>query len=77
MYERNDLRWSGDDLRLRSGRVVASIDRTGPGLRVRMPDGRLSDLANLTRVRDAAYSLALADLNSGTEQKPATPRLAA
>jgi hypothetical protein len=69
MYERKDLRWRGDDLCLRSGRVVASIDRTGPGFRVRMPDGRLSDWANITRITDAAYSLALADLNGGAEQR--------
>lgn len=63
MFDRNDLKWYGDDLCLRSGRVVASIDRTGPGFRVRMPNGHLSDTANITRIKDAAYSLALADLN--------------
>lgn len=62
MYDREDLKWNGDDLCL-GKRVIASVDRTGPGFRVRMPDGRLSDWANITRIKDAAYSLALADLN--------------
>jgi hypothetical protein len=72
MYDRKDLTWKGDDLCL-GRRVVASVDRTGPGYRVRMPDGRLSDWANITRIKDAAYSLALADLN----QAPTIERLAA
>jgi hypothetical protein len=64
MYDRNDLIWNGDDLCL-GKRVIASVDRTGPiGFRVRMPDGRLSDWANISRIRDACYSWALADLNS-------------
>ena len=32
--------------------------------RVQLPDGRLTDMANLTRARDAACSLALAAFNS-------------
>jgi hypothetical protein len=51
-------------------RVVASLDRIGAiGYRVRMPDGRLSDWANLSRIRDAAHSLALAELNKPAEQE--------
>jgi hypothetical protein len=46
MYDREDLKWNGDDLCL-GKRVIASVDRTGPGFRVRMPDGRLSDWANI------------------------------
>jgi len=56
-------RWHGDDLCLPNGNVVASVDRTGPGFGVRMLDGRLSDWANISRIKDAAYSWALADLN--------------
>ena len=32
-----DLKWKGDDLCL-GKRVVASVDQTGPGFRVRMPE---------------------------------------
>jgi len=32
--------------------------------RVRLPDGRLTDIVNLTRAKDAAVSLALASLNA-------------
>jgi hypothetical protein len=39
-------------------------DSTWPGMwRVRMPDGHLTDMVNLTRAKDAAQSLALAVLN--------------
>jgi hypothetical protein len=59
--------WDGDRLRLRRrGRVIAAIevDRDWPGLwRVRLPDGSVSDMVNRTRARDAARSLALAELN--------------
>jgi hypothetical protein len=53
--------WHRRALRLRTerGRVVASIepDSDEPGLwRVRMPDGRLTDMVNLTRAKDAARS---------------------
>jgi hypothetical protein len=72
MYERENLKWQGDDLCL-GRRVLASVDRThpGPGFRVRMPDGRLSDWANLTRIKDACCSWALADLNEPAELKAA------
>src|SRR5262249_29644526 len=33
--------------------------------RIRFPDGGLSDMANLTRAKDAATALALRELNSG------------
>jgi hypothetical protein len=72
MYERPDLIWIGRRLRLfsRSGRVLASIepDRAWPGMwRVRLPDGHLTDMVNLSRARDAAASLALAALNRHRE----------
>lgn len=70
-YEVHDVRprhlaWDGLELRLRAGGVLATIEPDGewPGLwRVRTPDGRLSDMVNLTRAKDAALSLALAALN--------------
>ena len=72
MYERPDLIWNGRRLRLfsRSGRVLASIepDRAWPGMwRVRLPDGHLTDMVNLSRAKDAAASHALATLNQRQE----------
>jgi hypothetical protein len=32
--------------------------------RVRLPDGRITDIVNLTRAKDAAIALALAGLNA-------------
>jgi hypothetical protein len=66
MFDRNDLRWDCHSLRLNSGRLMAAVepDHEWPGLwRVRLPDGRLSDMVNLTRAKDAALLLALAVLN--------------
>jgi hypothetical protein len=61
-----DMRWDGRCLRLHSGRRLATIepDPAWPGMwRVRMPDGRLTDMVNWTRARDAAIALAAAALN--------------
>lgn len=66
MYDRDALKWDGDQVRLRSGRVVAAIepDATWSKMwRVRLPDGHLTDMVNRTRARDAAVTLALAALN--------------
>jgi hypothetical protein len=68
MYERHDLIWDGRRLRLFSGSgfVLASIepDRIWPGMwRIRLPDGHLTDMVNLSRAKDAASSLALTALN--------------
>ena len=57
---RQMMRWRGNELYLRRRRV-ASIeqDTRWPSLwRVQLPDGTLSDVVNLTRAKDAAYSLA-------------------
>jgi hypothetical protein len=60
--------WYGDRLLLRAGRRLLSAiepDAEWPGMwRVRLPDGRLSDMANRTRAKDAAQLVALATLNS-------------
>ena len=39
--------------------------------RVRFPDGRLSDMVNDTRARDAAASIALAILSEPCKKRPA------
>jgi hypothetical protein len=58
------LIWYGDRLLLRAGRRLLSAiepDAEWPGMwRVRLPDGRLSDMANRTWAKDAARALALA-----------------
>jgi hypothetical protein len=59
------LRWHG--LQLRHGeRVVAMLvpEKDYPKLyRIHLPDGRLTDMVNLTRAKDAAAALALAVVN--------------
>ena len=72
MYDRQDLIWDGRQLRLFSSRgvVLATIepDQTWPGMwRVRLPDGYLTDMVNLSRAIDAAASLALGVLNRHRE----------
>jgi hypothetical protein len=63
-FGRHELVWDGPKLRL-GARVVATIepDTNWPGVwRVRF-GGRLSDMANLSRAKDAAISLVLSELN--------------
>ena len=72
MYDRQDLIWDGSQLRLLSNRglVLATIepDQSWPGMwRVRLPDGYLTDMVNLSRAKDAAASLALGVLNQHRE----------
>ena len=72
MYEGRNLMWDRYELRLFSsrGRVLPSIepDKTWPGMwRVRLPDGYLSEMVNLSRAKDAAASLALGVLNQHRE----------
>lgn len=72
MYGRQDLNWDGSQLRLFSsrGRVLASVEPDLTSLsmwRVRLPDGYLTDMVNLSRAKDAAASLALGVLNSRRE----------
>src|SRR5262245_20916581 len=66
----NELIWDGLRLRLRTvdGPVMATVepDASRPGMwRVRF-GGRLSDMANLSRAKDAAISLVLSGLNGGS-----------
>jgi hypothetical protein len=72
MHASKDLIWEGNELRLFSSRrrVLASIgsDETWFGLwSVRLPDGSLADMVNLSRAKDAAASLTLAALNRHRE----------
>jgi hypothetical protein len=76
VFGRRDLTWyrerDGTLVLRRTGsrtilaRIVA--DRVYPGMwRVKLPSGKLSDMTNLARAKDAATSIALAILNR--EQK--------
>jgi hypothetical protein len=65
-YRSHELNWDGLQLKLGRGRVVATVepDSKWPGMyRVRC-GGKLSDMVNLTRAKDAARSLALMELNT-------------
>ena len=74
----HELTWEGDKL-CRKGKPLVRIepDSTYPGMwRVRLPDGGLSDLANRTRAKDAAMSIALRATNASAPkiQGQETPR---
>jgi hypothetical protein len=74
MYDRHDLRWDGNRLRMRSGRPLAIVvpDPDWDGMwRVRMPNGNVSDMVNLARAKDAAQSIALASLNAASPGRAA------
>jgi|GraSoiStandDraft_16_1057320.scaffolds.fasta_scaffold4190450_2 hypothetical protein len=68
IYGTRNLEWKGDTLRLcGKGSPVVTIvpDGTWSGMwRVRLPDGRLTDMVNRTRAKDAATSIALGILNA-------------
>jgi hypothetical protein len=54
-------REGGDYLLFGADRLLAAVkpDKDWPGLwRVHLPDGRITDMVNLTRAKDAALSLA-------------------
>jgi hypothetical protein len=66
-FGRNDLVWDGLKLKL-GARVTATIepDTNWPGMwRVRF-GGMLSDMANLSRAKDAAISIVLRGLNANS-----------
>jgi hypothetical protein len=77
-FSNRDLSWRVNDLYVGgSSRPLVSIeqDKAWPGMwRVRHGD-KLSDMTNITRVRDAARSVALAILNA--EGRPEEGRLGA
>ena len=70
MTDRTALQWKGDGLHLYGkGKPVVAIvpDGRWPSMwRVRLPDGRLTDMANRTRAKDEAASIALGVLNRST-----------
>jgi hypothetical protein len=66
----NELIWDGLQLRLRTagGRVMAMVepDKNWSGMwRVRF-GGKLNDMANLSRAKDAAISIVLRRLNANS-----------
>jgi hypothetical protein len=74
IYCRDDLTWRDNTLRLGSRELAHLVpDGKWPSMwRVRMPDGRLSDMANKAWAKEAAYALALRTLhsNQGHQEKP-------
>jgi hypothetical protein len=61
-----DFHWKDDDLMVGNSRVGVKIipDSQWPGMfRVEYPEDIISDMANLTRIRDAAIHLAASYLN--------------
>jgi hypothetical protein len=75
---RDRLTWRKDGVRLllfhgsdQNPLAIVEPDAKYPFLyRIRYPDGRLSDMANLTRAKDAACWFALRSLNSGPQETP-------
>jgi hypothetical protein len=68
-YRAKELVWDGLRLRLGSGRILATVepDSKWPGMYRVHHDGKVTDMVNLTRAKDAAISIALSQLNSVKE----------
>jgi hypothetical protein len=69
-YSADELEWRGDVLHLGKGRALVSIepDVQWPAMwRARYPDGRVTDMVNRTRAKDAARSIALGMLNARSD----------
>jgi hypothetical protein len=65
-YRSRDLKWDGRQLRLKTGRLLATVEPDGTWVgmfRVRLPNDRVTDMVNLSRAKDAAISLGLVELN--------------
>jgi hypothetical protein len=78
VYSHEDLKWDGLRLRLKSGRLLATVepDSEWPGMhRVRLPNGDLTDMANLSWAKDAAKSLALTGLNKPGRDSVGAPSI--
>jgi hypothetical protein len=74
IYGLQDIDWEGHRLRLLTGRLLATVepDRNWAGMyRVRLPNGHLTDMVNLTRAKDAAIALALTNLNNSPNKEAA------
>jgi hypothetical protein len=72
-YRSRDLKWDDRQLRLNSGRLLATVEAKWPKMfRVRLASGYLTDMVNISRARDAAVCLALAELNHAVRE--AQPR---
>jgi hypothetical protein len=75
-YDRHDLTWKGNQLHIVGRRnPVAEIvpDSRWPKMwRYRLlPAGELSDMANLSRAKDAAAAVAIADLGRSKRRSEA------
>jgi hypothetical protein len=65
MTDRFELRWDGDQLRLVSDRLLATLERdpAEPGMvRVVLPGGHVTASVELWRAKEAAEALAVASL---------------
>jgi hypothetical protein len=73
-FASRELIWDNLDLRLGRGRVVATVVPDSRWLkmyRVKLPNGHLTDMINLTRAKDAAVGRTLTELNGfQTPRKP-------
>ena len=75
MYGTKDLTRTRNELRF-GPKLVATIepDHEWHGMwRVRLPNGRLTDMVNRTRAKDAAICIALGNLNARETRAAAPP----
>jgi hypothetical protein len=74
MFDRFDLKWADNELRLISNKLLATIERdqARPSLfRIRLPDGHLTEAVSQAEARDTATRLALDSLSVAQLDRPA------
>jgi hypothetical protein len=78
VWGRDKLSWKGNSLVRQGSRIpLATIEPDGTFTsmwRVRRPDGRLTDMVNLSRAKDAAVVLALGALNNAGKKASGNAR---
>jgi hypothetical protein len=73
---RKNMEWHGDRLKVGnrlSGYSVVPDQKYPQMWRVKCPDGRLSDMVNRTRAKDAAMAMFDRDLRQGSERSECPP----
>jgi hypothetical protein len=71
MYGARETTWKGDVIYVAGRRMLRIVqDQTYPSMwRIELPDGRLTDMVNRSRAKDAAMAIAVSIANRKPENR--------